>query len=65
MPKMKPKSCPICGHAPRVYRGFTGYSVMCGWGKCWYWVELKTFYDTREEAIAAWNARKENHAKDN
>jgi hypothetical protein len=56
--------CPFCGKAAEVeeYEG-AGHYVYCGNAEdrtetgCPFQPEAKKFYDTKEEAIAAWNSR--------
>lgn len=60
MERLKP--CPFCGSeahiATHIFHGLSNtYGVICGNGKCYKsgW----QFYDSGEEAIAAWNRRAE------
>lgn len=55
MPELKP--CPFCGHdSGMVYSDSYGYAVKCTESKCDVCV-LTRHFDTKKEAIEAWNRR--------
>lgn len=57
-PEPKPKPCPFCGKEPRIYGDKPQAYIACVNEKCP--VNSETiFFQTREEAIEAWNRRAE------
>lgn len=61
-PKLKPCKCGDCGHLARVCEDWgLGYYVECSMDFC---DNCTEYFDTLDEAIAAWNHRNEEEARD-
>lgn len=52
-PKLKPCKCGACGRPARAYQDDLGYYVECSMDSG----HATEYFDTPEEAIAAWNRR--------
>lgn len=55
--KLKP--CPFCGREAVIKHGSCGYYAECNNGMCKV-MPTTWYYETEEEAITAWNRRKNN-----